>query len=693
MTTKVPSDNPITDPDDDGLGRREAASAFADQVLAIDAAEGLVVGVLGPWGSGKTSFINLARRRFAQTEVQILDFNPWMFSGTEQLVESFFMEVGAELKLRPGLGKLGDSIQDYGEAFSGLGWLPLIGATIERVRSVAKVLGKAMQRRREGTGSRRQKLREALAKLEQPIVIVLDDIDRLSSSEIREIFKLVRLTASFPNVIYVVAFDRGRVEEALGDPGTSGRAYLEKILQLAVDLPAVPFGVLTRSVTEALDAALEGVEVGGAALDNTWPDIFFEIIRPLIRNVRDVRRYVAAVHGSARTLAGHIALADLLALEAVRVFMPDVFAVISRSTDTLTATHGSGLGKRDDARTQEQVEAIVSADPKRADVTRSLITHLFPAAGRHVGAMSYGGDWKGQWLRNHRVAHEHHLHMYLERVASEGLAAFRDAERAWEVLDDRAALDAYLRSIDLERLEDVIGSLEAFQDQFSPDHAVPAITVLLNLLPDLPERHRPMFGFETRLVVGRVTYRLLKAIDGPAAVTAAVAAILPDLTTLGSKLELITDVGYRDGAGHRLVSEEDAAVFEREWRHEVRSTPAAELRSEMGLSVVLYHAKADAESDEPPLALDTSPETTAALLRSARTEVLGQTIGTRATRRSPRLMWPLLVDVCGGEDVLNGRIGKLRVEAPQLIEAELLALAIRYRDGWRPDGLRDTEEV
>ena len=56
--------------------------------------------------------------------------------------------------------------------------------------------------------SRRDKITKALTKLKKPIVIVLDDIDRLTTPEIRDIFKLVRLTANFPNIIYVVAFDR-----------------------------------------------------------------------------------------------------------------------------------------------------------------------------------------------------------------------------------------------------------------------------------------------------------------------------------------------------------------------------------------------------------------------------------------------------------------------------------------------------
>jgi predicted KAP-like P-loop ATPase len=207
--------------------------------MALDASEGLVVGVLGPWGSGKTSFLNLAREDFESAEAKVLDFNPWIFSGTEQLVETFFTELSAQLRLKAGLSEIAERMADYGEAFGGLGWLPIAGSWIERGRGGAKLLKKVMERRREDSMGRREKVTAALSDLKSPIVVVLDDIDRLTTDEIRDIFKLVRLTASFPNIIYVVAFDRARVEKALEDQGVPGRDYLEKILHVAVDLPTV----------------------------------------------------------------------------------------------------------------------------------------------------------------------------------------------------------------------------------------------------------------------------------------------------------------------------------------------------------------------------------------------------------------------------------------------------------------------
>jgi hypothetical protein len=63
-----------------------------------------------------------------------------MFSGAQQLVESFFVELSAQLKIRPDLAQVGRDLEDYGETFSGMVWLPLIGPWIERGRGATKIL-------------------------------------------------------------------------------------------------------------------------------------------------------------------------------------------------------------------------------------------------------------------------------------------------------------------------------------------------------------------------------------------------------------------------------------------------------------------------------------------------------------------------------------------------------------------------
>jgi hypothetical protein len=211
--------------------------------------------------------------------------------------------------------------------------------------------------------------------------------------------------------------------------------------------------------------------------------------------------------------------------------------------------------------------------------------------------------------------------------------------------------------------------------------------VLLNLLPD---RQRGMFGFGKRLVVTRVTYRLVRSLKDPVAIEGAVREVLPELTTLSSKLELITDVGYRENAGHKLVSEDAARDLERSWRDEVRSASLQQLRSEWDLLRVLFLTKREAQSTEDVLRIEDSPEMTLAVLRAARGEAQSQSMGSRAVRRFPRLAWDVLVELYGDEATLRERIDRLKATPLEGTE-ELLALADRYLTGWRPRDFGDED--
>ena len=255
---------------------------------------------------------------------------------------------------------------------------------------------------------------------------------------------------------------------------------------------------------------------------------------------------------------------------------------------------------------------------------------------------------------------------------------------------DGEALDRYLRSLPAERLQDVISCLEAYEEQFAPEHVVTGSVVLLNLLTELPDRqlgacrelapskqesttYEPslvckllilgcrllipdrllgMFDLGPRRIVGRVVYRFVRSLEDPDVIAAAVRSILPQLTMLSAKEKLITLVGYREGQGHSLVSESAARRLEENWRGEVRAATENSLAAEDDILRTLCVVKRDSDPAEPQFDVPNSPSVTLALLRSARSEVRSQGQGSRAVRRSPRLQWDLLVDLCGSEDTL-----------------------------------------
>ncbi len=218
-----------------------------------------------------------------------------------------------------------NGFEDYGDVFARLGWLPVVGAWAERGKQLASIVGKILKAKKQGVAQHRLKIESALKALSKPVIAVLDDIDRLSRTEIRDVFKLVRLTAKFPNIIYMVAFDRARVERALSDEDLSGRDYLEKILQVTMDLPPISQELLARQTLDSIEEALTGISKTGPFNSQLWPDVFAEIVRPLIRTPRDVRRYAVAVRSTVLTLMAKSSSPMCLGLRPSRPFCRTCF--------------------------------------------------------------------------------------------------------------------------------------------------------------------------------------------------------------------------------------------------------------------------------------------------------------------------------------------------------------------------------
>lgn len=99
-------DNPISKPEQDMFGIDGFVQSLARSVRTMRSPNGVVIALNGPWGSGKSSAINLLKHHLANAsaagEIEVVDFNPWWFRGEEALVLAFFRELYSATK--PSLG-------------------------------------------------------------------------------------------------------------------------------------------------------------------------------------------------------------------------------------------------------------------------------------------------------------------------------------------------------------------------------------------------------------------------------------------------------------------------------------------------------------------------------------------------------------------------------------------------------------
>ncbi len=228
------ADLPIASSDADLLDRGGLVDRLVAQARRAPADAGFVIGLSGAWGSGKTSLLNLVEERLG-TDTVVLHFEPWMFTGAEQLVARFFEELAEQLKSRRGkrLHKLGERLSDYGAAIA-----PAASVLMGPAGGLATMPEQLLERHRGSALIARERLRKQLAERPERIVVIVDDVDRLTSPEIREVVRLVKLVGDLPGVVYLLAYERSRVERALSAHGArDGRSYLEKIVQAPFSLP------------------------------------------------------------------------------------------------------------------------------------------------------------------------------------------------------------------------------------------------------------------------------------------------------------------------------------------------------------------------------------------------------------------------------------------------------------------------
>lgn len=120
----ISNDTPIGTPDDDLYSLDPFAKAIAKSIESMAAPGGLVLAINGPWGSGKSSAINLIRHHLAEPvgrgEIVPVEFNPWWFAGADALTLLFFQElsivIGQSLpeQIRRSLARLGEGVSAFG---------------------------------------------------------------------------------------------------------------------------------------------------------------------------------------------------------------------------------------------------------------------------------------------------------------------------------------------------------------------------------------------------------------------------------------------------------------------------------------------------------------------------------------------------------------------------------------------------
>ncbi|WP_338141465.1 P-loop NTPase fold protein [Leptospira interrogans] len=160
-----------------------------------------------------------------------------------------------------------------------------------------------------------------LSRREAKLLIIVDNLDRLTGEEIRKMFAVIRANSDFPNVIFLLAFDRAAIEKSLeGENGISSREFLEKIVQVSFEIPTLRRILLTE--IESLISNYPKIKNRFFGENNAnWANVYYSGFEELFTSLRNIRRYMNNFRFNFTHLLNEDILEvnpiDLIALEAI----------------------------------------------------------------------------------------------------------------------------------------------------------------------------------------------------------------------------------------------------------------------------------------------------------------------------------------------------------------------------------------
>jgi len=517
----VLADEPLRTPEQDRLGFASFAEGVASVIKHMEVKESVVFAVYGKWGSGKTTFLNFLTHYLSGDDlVIIVRFNPWWFSGKEKLLLQFFSNLS---KVLGRSDKLKEVVSKLKLFLRILKPLPYVKNVSEAIDAIVDATSQTLEKTKE-------EICEYLKKLENKIVVLIDDIDRLTAEEIRELFTIVKAIGDFPNTVYILAFDKEVVSRALEKVQEGkGEEYLEKIVQVPIELPLIDKISIRKILFEELDTVLAGTP--NELFDSTyWGNVYWDGIDPFISTVRDVKRLTNAVRITYPSVKGEVNAVDFIAIEALRVFCPEVYTVIRNNPNMFCGHSESSIytGSHYLVESLKQfhegwLSNLSLSDNLKRNI-KDLLKRLFPKLEGVFGNVHYEPEWERGWRKKCRVcSKEVFPRFFTFSVPSDDLsrhevetilASLAEGENFSKHLKD---LSTQIRrdgstkvSVFLERMED-------YTFEIPQDHIPAVVETFFNVGDELiiPEDESKGFfipwGNDIRM--GRIIWQLLERYD------------------------------------------------------------------------------------------------------------------------------------------------------------------------------------
>lgn len=307
-------DNPIKAEKEDIFGYAAYAQRIACTIIHSSSKDSYSIGINAPWGSGKTSMLNLIKQHISKEEKCIVvDFNPRQSANVNFIQEDFLSAVCHALKKYH--SGAASAFHDYMRELK----------VLSEDTPWAKVLSLVHM---EDTSFSRDYIEDIIDTIGKRLVVIIDDLDRLTGDEIIEVLKLIDKNASFKRTFFISAYDKqyvnGVLKKFLGDTGNTD--FTDKYFSLEIPLPERKayrrVNYVWRQLCNAHD---EGkIKAPQTEITETIKALWNQIDISL-STVRDIKRFIGQFLAVYLMVEDDVVLKDFLLIQLLRLKNYDAY--------------------------------------------------------------------------------------------------------------------------------------------------------------------------------------------------------------------------------------------------------------------------------------------------------------------------------------------------------------------------------
>ena len=530
-TLIIPSDAPIKTAEEDHLARESYVRMLSTLIMSSPQThDARYIGVYGAWGDGKTSVRFLLEERirddYGKKGSIMVEFSPWEYPEPID-VRMVFFERLATTVAKCGYEELAKISSSLAKHFK----LSRLGRNVGPITDCVDWIWKLFSCASLSDEVLTATLRKLLGAMTQKIIVVVDDLDRLSKEETCRVIRFLKANGDLPNITYLILADENYLANAVASlvarsdkPDIEcGREYLKKIIPLRCPLPSINGNRLLTNFKQDLTRMLAcyGLENGNPNESCDW------LLIPYLDNVRigklllnsfsiKLATYKRVVCGR-KYLGVHIG--DLLALTVIEICEPDLYAKLDEGYMGLLHDSWRYYGS-DKGLSVQWMEEHFFRHAKKRDLAERFLKECLGVTCSGGGPYDkepvkykLGNPQDQDLMLNYRLASAISFPHYFLREEEPGRLSQSDVEEfLGEVKAGRIPENIIHRLDESGMLPHLLYALEA-EKMFSAEQASDCYIKTLIHMADMPLRDIPLPGeyqngfFQQSIYVG--IYRCL----------------------------------------------------------------------------------------------------------------------------------------------------------------------------------------